>query len=236
MSIAQIGTAKSAMDDGNSTPIDTSATPLDTTGATLLVVTAHTYSYYSGSGTPTAVTDSKGNTWTPVAPYGVGSSEEFVETWHCVNPTSVGSGHYVTLSCTTYDYKTVIFSAWSGSFDTSGGVVRASNGSNSGSWQTGSVTPNAGDLIIAGMASGDSSGDAGGPTIDSGFSVLAFKHDGSGMDGAQAALIAPNGTAVNPTWAWTSVTNRSLNIVVFKAAGGGSPPSLLLPITQGARW
>ena len=204
-----------------STHIENTATSpaINTTGATLLVVLGINYNDVTA-----ATSDSKGNTWHLLTKYGDGGPSGIL--WiayaydHGGSALSVGSGHTFTIVQGNYPSLAVL--AFSGT-DTTSAVYQASSDkgvySSAGTTiQPGSVTPAAaGDLIVTGWCSGDSSNSN--PTVDLSFVRDQVIYDGSSMDGAVAHLITTTTDAKNPTW--TSGTNKVANIAVFKQGAGG---------------
>lgn len=193
-----IGTSPTGMTD----PAVTSA--INTTGASLLV--AYVANYLADSSTPGSVVDSKGNTWIALT--------NFQETpainlclWYCLTPT-VGSGHTVTV---TNNYPAVAFSAWSGVLSFS---AEASPGP---------VTPTqAGDLLISGYS--DATGNAM-ISVDSGFTIFdSALVGGTYLPLAVASLIAPNTSAVTPTWT-SDAPNYASSVGLFVKSSGGAAPS-----------
>lgn len=187
---------------------------IDTTGADLLVAVTN---HYIGGGGSLTLSDSKGNTWTPLTLRSVGSGRSRM---YYAKNAIVGTGHTFTATGTG-SFPVVAVQAFSGSdltspFDVENGVSDTSIFLTSG--QPGSVTPSLNnELIIAGQANLNSNG--GASSIDSGFT----KTDGvdrapNGLGVAIAYLIQTTATAANPTWSWPSAQSQALTIATFKAA------------------
>lgn len=180
---------------------------IDSTGANLLIVVL------ADAGASTNLSDNKGNTWQPKTSYLDGSSVTSVRIFLSV-PTSVGSGHTVTVSGTTL--PAVAFAAFSGAnaspFDTVVGT-----GGNSNSPAAGSITPGAANyLIVNGVSWFDTSGTS---SVDSSFNVIGthLSRTGNGLGIDAAYLIQSGGpTAVNPTWTETNPNLWAASNASFK--------------------
>jgi len=194
---------------------------IDTTGATLLIIAV---SGYNGSGNMPAATvsDSKGNTYTPLTSQ---DDSMFVSSWvrlyYCGNP-SVGSGHTITLTGTNV-YATVAFAAFSGvtttsPFDTQNGNI---NSSSPVTISTGSVTPaEAGSLAVTVVSIASVTTI---PTVSDGYTIIDSV--GAINDDYQGFSLAWNtiSSASNPTWTVTDPPAASTAIAVFKP--GSAPPA-----------
>jgi hypothetical protein len=212
MAIALVASEIALSATGNS--VTTGA--IDTTGADLLILQLESFL----SATEPTVSDSKGNTWTPLTAYGTGVNTR-TRIFYSVNPT-VGSGHTFTATGLS-TFPSIVASAWSGAdtatpFDQENGATIAAS---STSAQTGSVTPSEdGELIIA--AWGHDSATTGTPSVNGGFTLLeAAPNNGQAFGIAQAYLIQTSAAAANPTLSWTGGTAGSTAIATFKAAAGG---------------
>jgi hypothetical protein len=187
---------------------------VDTTGADLLVAYVASWTNLPDA----AVTDSKGNTWTPRTNYdqnGVSRSRIlYVE-----NPT-VGTGHTFTVT-STQDFPVLCIQAWSGAATSSVYDTENGNGVTAGtSTTTGSVTPAQDDsLIVTGICFTASNT----MSINSSFTI-SNQIDYAGatnFGGGMAYLVQTSATAVNPTWSWSSANSDSAaSIAVFKVSGG----------------
>lgn len=185
---------------------------VDTTGASLLVVVIG----YDDGGTP-AVSDSKGNTWTPLTAHDSGSVASRM--YYAANPT-VGSGHTFTVSGVA-TISSLCMAAFSGvltvlPFDVQNGSVTAS----STTFLTGSITPaGANELVVAGIGHGAS----GVVAIDSGMTItdqVAFS-TGNHWGSALAYLVQGAAAAINAKWTVMSTTAAGAEIAAFKPSGGG---------------
>jgi hypothetical protein len=186
---------------GNTTTVTTDA--IDTTGANLLIAFG---GYYNG--TPSAFSDSKGNTWTVATNAGAGTL--LCQEYYCV-PTSVGSGHTFQFDAA---FPGLIVLAYSGANATP--LDRSTNGFDVGGATTiqnfGAMIPSVnGTLIFAGVCAGlnDFS-----PTVDSGLTVAEYVQNTAGGAGnhlnfAVATNLQTTATSINPTWTISTGTTTS---------------------------
>lgn len=213
MAIALVGSG-SAFAGGNADGFTTGS--FDTTGADLIVINLG----QGNSVTNGVITDSKGNTWTPLnQPATGGKSTRLVYAWNA----TVGSGHTFTVSGTD-NFPALSISWWSGSqtasdpFDqqTAGGTVPFSN-----TVQPGSVTPGTDNQVVITGLSGDANTAA--PTINLGFTVIGTVLDNNAghQNSALAYEIQTTATARNPTWTAPATGSWAAAIATFKAAAGG---------------
>jgi hypothetical protein len=177
---------------------------LDTTGANILFV-LEAYSNNIGAGT---LTDSKGNTWSPLTTQGTGGGGATV-LWYAQNAI-VGPGHTFTITGND-TYSAIAVAAFSGGdiaspFDTQNGYALSS----SATVQPGAVTPGAANaLVITGLQFTHSP-----VSVDSGVTIL----DQAPMAGEQYFGVALGYTiqtaaaAVNPTW-WQTAPGQLASIV-----------------------
>lgn len=187
---------------------DTMATTaaIDSTGAKLIVISV-------GSIAAVTVTDSKGNTLTPLTSHTVGGY--ITRIYYCINPGSVGSGHTWSAQGTGA-YPTMMVSVWS---CTATPVFDSENGNTSAvgsSLQTGSASSSGNTpLVITGFTWQDT-GDT--LSIDSSFTITdQGQNNGTGIGGGHAYLIQSGGGAgVNPTW--TLVGSAEANLTTAIAA------------------
>lgn len=192
---------------------------INTTGATLLIIGE--FSWMDGQSNSALPSDSAGNVWQYGPSFGVSGSTTIALTFFFVpNPTT--SATHTFTSTGTFP-SGVVFSctgtATSNPFASANGLSPISVFSA----QPGSVTPlEAGDLIISCLGA---NGVAFAATLDSGFSATTQT---ANVGTTCATLIAPDTSAVNPTWtigagARCDGTSGSkpctLGIAVFKAAG-----------------
>ena len=183
---------------------------VDTTGANLLVVAV---SYYGSANDPT-LSDSKGNTWTGLTARESNGTSPAVRLYWC-KPTSVGSGHTFT-AAQAGSFPVVSMSAFSGAatspYDQESGTAVATG---STSYQPGSITPSENNcVLVTGVATAGTS-----HSVNSSFNAtatdnLASNHIGGGI----AYKIQTTAGAENPTWSWTTSTNRAAAMASFKAS------------------
>lgn len=183
---------------------------INTTGADLLVIAVGHY-----AGTPT-VSDSNGNTWTPLTQYGASGNRSRIH-W-CV-PVTVGAGHTFTVTGAGL-VPAIAVLAFSGAYAT---PYDTENGATSN--QTGSVTPSEDNEVLVSTLCFYPSGTL---SIDSSFTIsdqLDYNASVS-MGIGMAYQIQTTATARNPTWSTTtSFSESSSAIATFKAAAGGGGPS-----------
>jgi hypothetical protein len=195
---------------------DVTTSGINTTGATLLLAAVADYQASAAR----TVTDSKGNTWTPLTVYAV-SGDARIQLHYAI-PGTVGSSHTFSTNGGGLAYPTICIQAWSGAdatpFDVENGASDATTGT---SFQPGSVTPSNNDsLVITGLSL--SGGTAIG--IDSGFTIAGSVNYsvGNHFGGHMAYLVQGAAAAVNPTWSWTGVSKRAAAIAAFQVAAGGA--------------
>lgn len=193
---------------------------INTTGSNILVAEV---SWYYAASTTSSLSDSKGNTWMPLTKRISADNNYATQHYYCINPT-VGTGHTFTCSMTNcYPVATIMGFSNSGTitFDKEGG---GNNGSNTTSVQPGNITPTSSNsLIITSTASNNNSGLG----VDSGFTAVVSNWTGNSITGGEAYLIQGAAAAVNPTWSWTTGSQASAAISVFKSTGGAIPLPLL---------
>lgn len=190
---------------------------IDTSGANFLVVGAH---WYRPGGTPSGISDSKGNTWTQLNVYGsTGLDNSAACIWYCT-PTSVGSGHTCSVNGTAVIYPSITVASFSGAATSS--VFDVQNGASIDNWnpdlQTGSVTPGQVNELLISI---NTVNGATTVSVDSGFTISDTQAYGSGanMGGSMAYLIETAVLAKNPTWhATTTGFSAAVAIATFKAS------------------
>lgn len=171
---------------------------IDTTGATLLVVVT---SVYAGNGSSN-LTDSKGNTWVPMGRITGQSGEP--ELLYCWNPT-VGTGHTFSAHDPWASGTAISVAAFSHVKHSAdplvGGTYLKGTRANSATQQPGSDTPVTGQLVITGLGVFGNSNLT--YSVDLGFAVVDMLGMGNGssnyVQSGLAYLVAPSGSAVNPT-------------------------------------
>lgn len=183
-------------------PTGNTSPGVDTTGATLLIATTSCWVF-------TSLTDSKGNTWTPLTLQS--GALPNVRIYYCPTPV-VGASHTFTLSAT---YSTAQITAWSGSLATTPFDVENSGGAAAASVATGSVTPSVDNSLIV-TAFGDNLGAAA--SINSSFTISDQEPWSNAVNfgGACAYLIQTTATAVNPTWTSVGANWSAATIATFK--------------------
>jgi len=197
------GTIKSGAIDGTTTDA------INSTGANLLVATV---SWFAGGSAPT-LTDSKSNTWTKLTETVFGGVSQGVVIYYCV-PSSVGSGHTITLTGTN-TYVSCSFAAYSGVESVPFDTEDSNTGNALTSIKPGAMTPSDGDLVITALTYFSDTGNA---TIDAGFTGSSVGlNTGVAVSHGSAYLIS-DGSAVDPTWSWgSSQDNVVATIAVFTA-------------------
>lgn len=202
---------------------------ISTTGADLFVVAV---GWYSGGGaTSVTVSDSAGNTWTPLTRRTVspGANEASLQLFYCRGGTTSAT-HTFTASVTS-GFPFVWAGAFSGSaaspFDQESGAGNASTTS----VQPGSITPSENDCLVVGAVN-FTAGNTG--SVNGGFTG-AFVNFSSGnfFGGGGARLIQTTAAAANPTFSWTTTDRGVAALASFKAGGGGgdtTAPVLTSPV------
>lgn len=193
---------------------DNGTTPaIDTTGAHLIVIAL---AFATGS----TVSDSEGNTWTPLTSVG-GSVRSRM--YYCLAPTTSAT-HTFTVAAS--DFPAMMVAAFASGTGTAALDQDAAGGtSNSAtSIQPGSLTPPADDaLFVTGFATAEL-GDVESAMIDSGFTKLVNQAGASGANfqGALGYLIQGTAAAKNPTWSIAGgATFVSATMATFLESGGG---------------
>lgn len=186
---------------------------VDTTGATFLVVAGNAFT----AGVMSISADTYNNTWHALTTYGVGFG--IVTLFYCFNPV-VGPGHTVTFNSSNDAGAAVsVEMAAFDSMDITAAVFEA--GTDKGNHTAGPVTSQPGsvaaasmnDLIISALCS---NGNSSPYTVDSGFTETDT--NASFTSGTLAYLVAPDTSAVNPTWGNPSGQTMATAIAVFKHA------------------
>lgn len=190
-----------------------STSAIDSSTANFLAVVVAWYS--GGGGTPT-VSDSYGNTWTPLTtqtdPNGLS-----VRIYYSAGSPTAGTGHTFTVSGTSI-FATIwaaVFSVVTSSpFDQESGQVMIG-----ATVEPGSITPSGdGRLLITGMECGDTvSG------VDSGFTGLSVNNTGGQyVGGGGAYLVQTSAAAVNPSWTYGGGNYAAAVMASFLPAAGGA--------------
>jgi hypothetical protein len=177
---------------------------IDTTGATLLVMVT------CDNGDNTAISDSKGNTWSHLTLQDSGSGGGRTQLHYVVSPT-VGSGHTFTHN-TSGHFPALAVAAFS-----NGGIFDAENGNKTASattLQPNSVTPTQdNELIIFGL--GDARTTTASVNVGTITDQLALA-PGVAFAIALAYEVQTAATARNPTWTWTTAAREQAVIATFK--------------------
>jgi hypothetical protein len=210
MAIALVGSIVQAQAVSNP-----SSPSLDTTGANLLIAITHDYE-------PTAagtLTDSKGNTWTPLTAYTrAGATRQRI--YYVTNSPTVGSGHTITYTVTNI-YGVVTFLAFSGAHATAPFDTENGGGFSNTTFQAGSVTPAVdGSLILAALTYAQTRT----VSINLGFSTpVQTDYNGgtAARGGAVAYLVQGTAASVDPTWSGGGSGEASAAVAVFAPGAGG---------------
>lgn len=217
MAIALVAHTVSGTNSGGTT-----SSGINTTGADLITLGV---AGYQATSDPT-VSDSKGNTYTPLTQKAV-SSGATGRIYYCKNAT-VGTGHTFTASGTN-TYAGVAVAAWSGSdltapFDQENGATSSSTTT----IQPGSVTPTTDGQLVVTLFTETSQ--RTGQSVDSPFTVSdgAALNPGNTWGIWMAYEIQTTATARNPTWTWVTAASNTAEIATFKAAaaGGAGHPAM----------
>ncbi len=208
MAIAVVASTSAASVNAN----DVTTSALNTSGANLIVVSGCSFD----PAFPATLTDSKSNTWTRRTVY---ANSIATVLYYCASPT-VGAGHTFTLATTGGNiYPTIGVVAASGAhtvpYESESGLAAGTSGA---SIQPGSVTPaENGCLLVSSVTSQAGTSFA----IDSGFSHATQDPLGGNLGGGIGWFIQGTAGAINPTWSWTTSSNRSTSIAVFKPGPSG---------------
>ncbi len=222
-------TKKGATGSGTSAAITT--TGIDTTGATLLVVLVD---WSTGGGhldLPT-LSDSKGNTWTPlqIQPTDGASNVGTVSIYYSLNPT-VGASHTFSLTASSsFSAQSIAVAAFSGtnpSFDVQSGNSGGAPGTTT--FQGGSLTPTTTNSLCI-CAAGVQTGQADVLSINSSYSTSDILGNGTNINSIglfyliQTSIVAENPTVTRSTsnGAW------ELANAVFKE--GAAPLNIAIPV------
>lgn len=210
--------AKAAAGSSDSLSVTTPA--IDTTGATLLTAFLAT----NAGGTPPAITDNKGNTWTRRTAESVPGGERG-EWFDCKNPTSVGAGH--TASWTT-DFAgsaspALAFRAYSGSDATSPFDQETGSSTFPNNLQPGSQTPSQDNCLVE---QGLAFNVAATVSINESYNFAGDSTDYVNSSGtcrglAVAYKIQTTAAATNPTWTLSMSASMAGRSASYKAAAGG---------------
>lgn len=183
----------------------------DSTGAKLIVINV---SYFSGAVT---ISDSKGNSYTPLTNHIDASGAYATRIYYCANPT-VGTGHTFTVLAAF-----VVVNAMAFSFTGTTPTLDSENGFNHdsstvSSWQPGSVTPSGNNELFVTCTTWNNPAVAPTASIDSSFTgLIQSQEGGNNLYGAAAYKIQTTGGAENPTWSFDNPVNAgAASVAVFK--------------------
>ncbi len=171
-----IATAKSSTGANNVVTTDA----VDSTGCDLIVISVSVFNDPSNN----APTDSKGNTWSPLAKHGPGSTDVYNRLFYCESPI-VGSGHTFSWDPQASPnsggtYPCIQVQGFSGGTGTSFLSENGATANGVATLSTGSVTPSEDNcLVIAGLGI-----DVGTSiTINGGFTEPNAEADGAATQG-----------------------------------------------------
>lgn len=192
-----------------------STSAIDTTGATLIVVL--TAEYLGGIGH--SVSDSKGNTWTPLTQQQAGAGLYSRVRIYYTIPTSVGSGHTFTFSGSG-GHPVIMVQAFSGT--KSSGAFDAENGASTNSAGTlspGSITPSEDNCVVTQLVCNDNLGAMA--SIDGSYVVSDSTGavGGTNVAGTAAYKVQTTATATNPTWTLGGTADAAAAAACFKSDG-----------------
>lgn len=228
MGFSLIGTRVKAATGAGTTAVTTDA--LDATGATILVACV---AWYNPGSITTTVTDSLGNTWTPLTQ--ISASSGRLQLWYCLNPT-VGASQTVTATWSTSGaYGVLSLVAYGGATAYHQGQVNASSLAGITSLAAGSVTPDKpGSLIVSSVALLGSSPQGATATNDAGLTSFGANFVGGTNIGATTAHgLVSSSTTVTHSWTNSSVPTIA-QAVVFPPSGTILPRILHHRRMQGA--
>ncbi len=196
---------------------------IDTTGATLLVMGLAGFQIVANSYT---ISDSKGNTWTPLTAKDTGAAHEArTQLFYVANPT-VGTGHTFDWAYAGYGNATAAVIAFSDCLTVSPFDQQNGFGTNSevSTVQPGSITPTEDNEVVVVMGGFPNDMNSGSGSINGGFTIAHQREFGGSncVGGLMAYLIQTTAAAANPTiTAPTGTDPMSAVIASFKSAGGG---------------
>lgn len=194
----------------------------DTTGADILIAVL------SAGDNSAVLTDSKGNTWTPLTAQSQFSAA-FCRITYAKAPT-VGTGHTFTCTVTATTSPAIEVLAYSGSHQTAPFDVENGSGYFAASAQPGSVTPNQNSsLIVTGIT--QQSANSATVAIDSGFTIEDYQDTivAQCLSSGCADLVQNTAAAINPTWSWTGSDLGGCVMAVFKPAAAASDTQEWMP-------
>jgi hypothetical protein len=228
MAIALVASA-SAGSAGSSANYTTAGVP--TTGASLLV--AAVSEYETGITGGSTVSDSKGNTWTPLTLWvEAGLTVTQVRFFYAVpDAAHLDAAHTFTCVAAGTSYGVLTVAAFSGThatapFDQQNGVDFAGT-----TIQAGSVLTGEPELIVAAVACESAAVSA----IDASLTMIQNVTSTAGhIAGALAWGVQGAAGAINPTWTLSTVNQASAAIATFKAPPITVPIALVASASAGS--
>jgi len=197
-----------------------SSAAINTTGASTLIAISF------GFVVPALVADSQSNLWQNTGSIGVpGPHTQAMISW--VNNPTTSSSHTFSIRQASGLAPSMEVFACSGTtiiypLAVQTGVANAGASTFQPGGVGGVLPVEAGDLIVTGA--GSSSGPTFTATIDSGFSTPLLVNSACCVKSGSAFLVAPSGSAVNPTWTMSANTDWAAVIAVFKTSASPAPP------------
>jgi hypothetical protein len=205
-----------AYDRAGSTNNDTVTTPgINTSGADLIVLIVG-----YNNGPPTSITDSKGNTWTPLTAYPSSGNFTSIRAYYCAAPT-VGAGHTFTANLTG-GFPTIAALAFAGgsTFDQENGV---NDGASITSVNTGSITSSADEALTVAAVTLASAAAGGAAISDQSFLLRVIQF---GANTHAEGLVVfygtqQNASSVDPLLSWEQPSACAATVASFSSGGGG---------------
>jgi hypothetical protein len=196
-----------------STASAVTTTACNTTGANLILL-AFCGSPGDSLSTVT-ISDSAGNTWTPLNWTGYGGTPHTGTTvYYCLNPITSAT-HTFSAATGGTTYPGLLVQAWRGS--ASAALDQQHNFGNTSitSVQPGSVTPGQNnELVVSSLAMSA----AGTASVDSSMTITDQVPYGTPYGQAFAYLVQTSAAAINPTWTKTgAATTMSSTIATFRS-------------------
>jgi hypothetical protein len=200
---------------------------IDTTGASLLIACPMVF-----GAVPGAVSDSKGNTWTPLTAYTAGQLN--VQMWYAIpsSTSKIGTGHtFTTAAAGGSTWSSMGMMAFVGSQATT--AYRSGSDTGNDTTHNLSLTPGAVNDLLVSCLSNDTTTAS---SINSGFTLVDMTTTSSnGETGATAWLAAASTSAV--TFVWSPAipgeqAGAAFEVGPAPTGGGGgavkipSPPSI----------
>lgn len=197
--------------DGDTTSAVTTDA-INTTGATLIVIAAATY-YYTPSGS--YLSDSAGNTWTPLTVYGP-TDQRRILLFYCANPTTSASH---TFSYSAASYIALSVAAFSGTASAS--VLDSESG---GADSTpGPLTPTQNNCLVVAAACYGSTG-SGSYSLDDGFTEAGeILHGGAYVGCLLGYKIQTTAASASPAFSPSDAVPDATAIAAFRAVAAGHP-------------